>query len=317
MSSRTDENRLDVLRRRAERAIDEGRARHLVEPLLEKILLLADDDERSRAFAHRHLAELKLETDPWGSALHLRQAISFEPHDDVLHSLMALAQALLGNHRMAVACYRRALAVAPRNPWYHHNLGHILDVALDQPERALPHLMLALRTAQPPEHEIVASAAHCLARLGRLKEAKRLAERAVRAAPSNTDHRTLLRWIRDGAPGVDAPARSVRAAVEVVEADVPALLERHMRAAGLSASQVERARALWADYQGERDSRGKKPEVCAAAVHYAIALVHGLDGETQASIARRYGVAPRSLSMRYGEMRDVLALRPGDPRYAG
>ena len=59
----------------------------------------------------------------------------------------------------------------------------------------------------------------------------------------------------------------------------------------------------------------QKPEVIAAAVHYAIALVLGDRGVTQASIARRYGVAPGSVSTRYADIRDTLALRPGDPRY--
>ncbi|HJL24073.1 MAG TPA: helix-turn-helix domain-containing protein, partial [Polyangiaceae bacterium LLY-WYZ-15_(1-7)] len=92
--------------------------------------------------------------------------------------------------------------------------------------------------------------------------------------------------------------------------------EREMRAAGFSAQQVERAKDLWRDFRNRREVRVGKPEVFAAAVEYAIALIHSRRGATQAKIARRYGIAATSLSSRYGEIRDTLALRPGDPRYA-
>lgn len=308
---------MDSLRRRAERAIEEGRGRLVVEPLLEAILEQAEEEDPASAFAHRHLAELSLERDPWGAALHLRKALATQSNDDVAHSLMALAQALLGNYRAAVGAYRKALRNAPGNPWYHHNLGHLLDVALDDPKGALPHLTFALEHSDPTEHEIVASAAHCLARLGKLERAKALAERAVEAALDNKDHAALLRWIESGAPP-DEPVHPLRAETRPAPNTqdlVASLLERHLADAGFSAPAVERAHALWADYRDERSPRVKKPEVCAAAVHYAIALVFGEDGVTQASIARRYGIAARSLSTRYADIRETLELRPGDPRY--
>ena len=209
MSGRIDERSVETLRRRAERAMDEGRGRRVVEPLLERILKLAPEGDPCRIFAHRHLAELHLEEDPWGAALHLRKVLGAKPHDDVSHSLMALAQALLGNYRAAVSFYRRALALEPRNPWYHHNLGHLLDVALDQPYAALSHLQVALQHADPPEHEITASVAHCLARVGRITDARELAEQAALAAPESDDHRALLAWIERGAPA-DTPVHGLK-----------------------------------------------------------------------------------------------------------
>ena len=50
-------------------------------------------------------------------------------------------------------------------------------------------------------------------------------------------------------------------------------------------------------------------------VEYAIAKVEGFRDVTQADIAERYGVAPGSISNRYGEIRAALELTPGDPRY--
>ncbi len=308
--------------------MDEGRGRRVVEPLLERILEIAPDGDPGRVFAHRHLAELRLEEDPWTAALHLRKVLGVKPHDDVAHSLMALAQALLGNYRAAVSSYRRALTLEPRNPWYHHNLGHLLDVALDDPYTALAHLELALANADPPEHEITASVAHCLARVGRMGQAKELARQAVSAAPQNRDHHALLMWIESGAPadiavqGLKAEARRppaprdrVTPEPELGERTVVKMLEERMRADGFTPRQVDRARALWADYCDEREPRVKRPEICAAAIHYAIVIVHDLEA-SQASVARRYGVTPKSLSQRFVDIQRALALRPGDPRYA-
>lgn len=316
MAGAKEEGSVEVLRRRAERAMDEGRGRLEVEPLLERILSLADEDDPSRLFARRHLAELCLERDPWSAALHLRQVLAGEPADDVAHSLMALAQALLGNYRVAVSSYRRALRIAPENPWYHHNLGHLLDVALDDPRGAVAHFEVALEQADPAEHEITASAAHCFARVGRLAQAAELAGHAVEEAPDNEEHAALLAWIEAGAGPESTQANIApfgRGAARTD--DVAAVLERNLREAGFTRREMERARALWSDYRDERAPRVNKPEVCAAAVHYAICLVLGQKRVTQVSIAKRYGVAPGSISTRYADIRETLALRPHDPRY--
>jgi tetratricopeptide (TPR) repeat protein len=323
MSVRTDERSVETLRRRAERAIDEGRGRRIVEPLLERILKMAPDGHPCRIFAHRHLAELRLEEDPWAAALHLRKVVSANSLDDVSHSLMALAQALLGNYRTAVASYRRALALAPRNPWYHHNLGHLLDVALDDPHAALGHLQVALEHADPPEHEITASVAHCLARVGRIEQARSLAEQALRAAPENRDHRALFDWIERGAGKTtrlrplhstpvaqEAQSFELRSAAEVFE-----LLEAQLRADGFTPAQISGARRLCADYCDACASEVKKPAILAAALHYALFLLHRVYA-TQAELSKRYGVTPKSVSVRYGHIRSAIDLTPGNPRYA-
>lgn len=339
---------LEVLRRRAEAALRRPRSRREVETLLERILELAPNDSESAVFAHRHLAELLIEEHPWRAALHLRRVSSVANDDDVVHALMGLCQALLGNFHSAVAAYRRALRIAPRNPWYHHNLGHLLDVALGEPHGAVDHLTSA-HNMEPLEHEITASLAHCLARVDELEEARELAEEAVRAAPRNRDHRALLEWIEGGAQTDDGPrisrgkgsrkgsagkkasgeakSRASRKqprgqqGVTEIGSDPPQhhverAIERGMREAGFSAGQVERARAMWADFADGRSIRIIKPEVYAAAVEYAIALVHGLHGVTKASIARRYGIGRGTLANRYTEIQEALSLEPGDPRYA-
>jgi tetratricopeptide (TPR) repeat protein len=469
MGERQPESAVERLRKQAEHAIAAAQGRRTVEPLLERLLHLAPDGSEPSVFAHRHLAEFRIEDHPWRALLHLRKVVTASPDDDVVHALMGLSQALLANFKAAVASYRRALAIAPRNPWYHHNLGHLLDVALDQPGAAVRHLEIAHRATHPVEHEIGASLAHCLARLGRLDEARSIASAVASAEPRNREHKNLLAWIERGAPrdgdepratreksegsapsrpesrplehrplenglankrapsrppppselhgsrglralvgstaqsvgrsaaggGADSPpsqlerkegslpsgagrraaardpspessalahraeaagrgSRPPRGAAERPSAnaeardpsdahdvgledggvtdpsaletsdldEVSSIVERIMREGGFTPEHVARARRLWVDYREQRSLRedralrSQKPGVCAAAVEYAIARLHGLDGVTRASVARRYGVSSSSVGERFDDIQVVLMLKPDDPRYA-
>jgi Flp pilus assembly protein TadD len=315
------------LRKRVERALANGARGSDVVRDLESIVREAEEGDRDALFAHRQLAELRLEESPWRAALHLRKLIAAAAADDGVHALMGLCQAMLGNFKVAIAAYRKALELSPRNPWYHHNLGHLLDVGGGNARGAIKHLRLAYEL-EPAEDEIAASLAHCLARLGELDEARALAETAVRSAPENVDHRALLEWVQHGAPtgaaterraGTEARAKVRGSAAarsrELATDPVIVLLAEHMPASGFTQEQVRRAQALWSDFSHRRGVRAARPEVYAAAIEYAMAMLHASEGITRAAVGRRYGVTPSSISNRYGEIRSVLGLLPGDPRY--
>ena len=134
---------VEELWERAEEALEASSKR--AEGLLTQLASAADEGSDASLFAHRHLAELHLEDNPWKSALHLRRVLGYCADDDVVHALMGLCHALLGNYRVAVRSYREASTLAPQTPWYHHNLGHLMDVALDDP--AAPNITFAERTS--------------------------------------------------------------------------------------------------------------------------------------------------------------------------
>ncbi|MEM6962437.1 MAG: tetratricopeptide repeat protein, partial [Myxococcota bacterium] len=174
----TSDNEVERLRREAEKALRRSRRTASVERALQRLLDRAEEGSDDSLYARRHLAELQLESNPWNAALHLRRVIQSHGSDDVLHALMGLAQALLGNYQAAARAYQRALKLAPENPWYHHNLGHLLDVALMKPARAEHHLRRAYQM-EPEQDEIAASLAHCLARIHQMNEAEELARQAL------------------------------------------------------------------------------------------------------------------------------------------
>ncbi len=322
---------LERLRARIDEALRRERPRAEVQPLVERLLAEAPEERDVQLYANRLLAELYIEDSPWQAALHLRRLLKLGPANDTVYALMGLCQALLGNFDSAVVNYERAIALQPGNAWYHHNLGHLLDVALDMPESASVHLRKA-HEAQPLEDEVTASLAHCVARLGRLEEAEALAREAQDLDPEQSSHNSLLAWIRRGAPGgsllsaderlrakdprVNRVEQSRRTRSQEIDREVIRALERGIEASGAPYVLLSRAELVWRDYRERRPAaRIGKPEVHAAALDYAVSLMHGMTGVTQSAVAKRYGVSSAAVSARYSDLRTTLALEVGDPRY--
>ncbi|EYF01625.1 tetratricopeptide repeat protein [Chondromyces apiculatus] len=186
------------LRREVERAFSADLDTDRLLPLLARLARAAPHGSEDWLFAHRHLAHRGVERDPWRASLFARRVVMLNPADDVAWAVLGLAQSLLGHYRYAVSAYRRAIALAPDNPWYAHNLGHLLDRAIDRPEEALP-LLAQATDAQPDEPEIATSYAHALARCGNLGLARKVLKRAARKG-ATADQMILSRWLDAGAP---------------------------------------------------------------------------------------------------------------------
>jgi tetratricopeptide (TPR) repeat protein len=200
---------LDRLRREVDRALHAKLDAEEVLPLLARLARAAPTNSDAWVYAHRHLAELGVEHDPWRAALFARRVLRVQSRDDGAWAVLGLAQSLLGNYRYAARAYERALELAPENPWYAHNLGHLYDVALNRPYDALPLLAQATE-AQTGEADIAASYAHALARCGKLVLAKRVLKRAIRHG-ATSDQMALWRWLDAGAPAVDAAGAAAAA----------------------------------------------------------------------------------------------------------
>jgi Flp pilus assembly protein TadD len=147
-------------------------------PMLKKLIHAAPAGSDAALFGKRQLAETILQTAPWRAAVLLREVLS-HGDDDRAWAVLGLCHTLLGNYRCATRAYTRALALTPDNPWYAHNVGHVLDVALEQPQQALRHLRFAYRELKN-EPEVASSYAHALAHAGRVNDAERILRRAVR-----------------------------------------------------------------------------------------------------------------------------------------
>ena len=323
-------------------------------PLLHRLARTAAPGSDESIFAHRQIAELIAARHPWRAALYARRVTTERPEDDRAWAVLALCQTLLGNYRYAASSYQRALSCAPKNPWYAHNLGHLLDVALGRPSEALSWLRTA--AAGAPNHgEIATSLAHALARADKIADAKKVLARAMRRGTSR-EQAALWRWLEDGAPAdKQKPPRSTPMIVPLpgtCDAEMPsekrprrarrpspaidprrdrvkaihAALDRGLENLPLGPRQRARARALTRDAvtkevfchlssAGPEDHEGALgTQSIAAAIAYAIVYVDHVP-LTQAEVAAPFRVSVARLRGRFAELRAKLDLCPGDVRY--
>ncbi|HXN33431.1 MAG TPA: tetratricopeptide repeat protein [Polyangiaceae bacterium] len=321
-------------------------------PMLHRLARVADDGSDESLFAHLRLAELLVERDPWRAALYARRVLRHRPADDRVWATLALCQTFLGNYKFAVSAYHQAIASAPKNPWYAHNLGHLLDVALGRAADALPWLERAYRGAGN-SGELSASYAHALARAGRLTDARNVLTKAMKRTASR-EHAALLKWLEQGAPpdkdhplprpapvhAIPAPSRVEETAgsdsarrVRTRRDDAPTpsrrsllltelegVLARGLASLPLDGKQRTRAKSLARDamthFSRPAGARGEAAvQAVAAAVAYAIVYVDHVP-LTQSEVAACFRVSVASLRGRFCELRTHLDLMPGDERYA-
>lgn len=139
--------------------------------MLQRLAKAATPRSEYFIYAQRNLAELIVRRSPFRAARLARSVLAVRD-DDRAYAVLGLSHMLMGNYRSAEKAYRSALALVPHCPWYAHNLGHLLDVALDRPREALPFLWIA-RRGLPHEPEIASSLAHALLQSGDKKGAQK------------------------------------------------------------------------------------------------------------------------------------------------
>lgn len=184
-------------------------------PMLERVLSVAPCDSATALLATRHLAEALIPVDAWRAARLARRVVTLAPEDGRALGILGLAYTALGHYRLALDALRRAVSLSPDCASTAHNLGHLLDVAFERPQAALPHLARA-HQALPGEAEIAASYARALARLGRDDEARKVLVPALDGDEARANA-WIARWSGDQRPGAqplppagDEPLRSGR-----------------------------------------------------------------------------------------------------------
>ena len=164
-------------------------ARDLV-PMLENLVRAAPAASEAAYFAKLRLSELIVGDAPFRAASLARDVLKSEESDRAW-AVLGLAHSLLGHYHLSAKSYRRALVLAPDCAVYEHNLGHVLDVALNRPRDALIHLERAHRSL-PEEREVASSFAHALLRSGQPEKARELLLLAVKG-PAEADE-ILKAW---------------------------------------------------------------------------------------------------------------------------
>ncbi len=283
-------------------------------PLLHRLAARAESGSDESVFAHRQLAEVLLERDPWRAALHARRVTRMRPDDDRAWAALGLSQSLLGNHVFASHALVRALACSPDNPWYAHNVGHTLDIALDRPKDAIEYLRRAYDRSGR-NADVATSLAHALARAGQARAAKAVLSQALKQSPS-PDRRALLRWIDAGARGCATSLGVVqlfasREPEEPRSSRSPRAFRRHIQGAlhrglarlPLDASQRAAAIRLARDEAQRRPPPDERAALAIAAAAAWAVISSAAIPLSQAEVAACFRTSVGSLRQRLGSVR--------------
>jgi Flp pilus assembly protein TadD len=149
--------------------------------MLARLVRSAKPGSPEEHFAKLELARLALDKQPFRAARLAQEVLRHGP-DEVALGLLGVAHMQLGHFRAARRALERALRLAPDDPAVLHNLGHLLDVAFDDPEAALSHLANASRL-QGDVPAIASSYAHALARTGQKARAEEALVCGARMSP--------------------------------------------------------------------------------------------------------------------------------------
>lgn len=117
------------------------------------------------------LAQASIAREPWRAA-RLAWELTRESARGEDWGTLGLAYTKLGHFKAAARAYRRALGIEPC-PVCHHNLGHLLHMALGRPDLGLSHLERAYQEL-PHEPEVASSLAHALFATGHASRARRI-----------------------------------------------------------------------------------------------------------------------------------------------
>jgi len=161
--------------------------------MLARLVASAPAGSPEERFAKLELARLVVEKQPFRAARLAQEVLRGGPDEDAL-GLLGIAHMRLGHFRAARRALERAHRLAPDDPSVLHNLGHLIDVAFNRPEEALPHLALASRIVGE-EPAIASSYAHALARTGQKARAEQLLVREARLS-QGLAHATVEAWTR-------------------------------------------------------------------------------------------------------------------------
>ncbi len=158
-------------------ALSQGLPKRDLFAMLARLVKSATPGSPEELFAKLELAELVVREDPFRAARLALDVLRAGP-DARAYGVLGIAHSLLGAFRAARRAHEQAVALAPEHPGYRHNLGHLLNVAFDQPAQALVHLLFAYEGA-PEEPEIGSSYAHALVRAGQAAKAVFVLEKAL------------------------------------------------------------------------------------------------------------------------------------------
>lgn len=291
-------------------------------PLLEKLLRLGRNSLALKEFVYGNLGHAYLSLRRFDKAEDcLQKAVKLNPRESRYHYLLGLVYSASGMISEALKEFEYAVRMGRDKSEYQRTLGWAKFVS-GQTGEGIRRLKKALDLDNKNVYAY-ADLASCYMKINRFDEARRVLKEGLSKVPGDPFLlRTQSAVERTGGEyrKVKEEEKRVKHRIDKIKNSefhkVRKSLLRGMRLAGYSETQKKSAEKLWYDFYKMRKLQIRRPESWAAALEYTIARLDLIEGETQKTVASKYGVSETIVSSRFNDICRTLDIRVFDKRYS-
>ncbi|MER3445641.1 MAG: hypothetical protein C4291_01870 [Candidatus Dadabacteria bacterium] len=290
-------------------------------PLIEKLLRLGRNSLTLKEFAYANLGHAYLSLRRFDKAEYcLKKAIKLNPRESRYHYLLGLAYSASGMISDALKEFEYTVQIVDNKSEYQRALGWAKFVS-GQTTEGIKHLKRALDLDNRNVYAY-ADLASCYMKMNRFNEAIRTLRKGLLRVPGDPfllRTQNVVERTGDEYKKVKEEEKRVRYRIDKIKDSefhkVRKSLLQGMRLAGYSETQKKSAEKLWYDFYKMRKLQIRRPESWAAALEYTIARLDLIEGETQKTVASKYGVSETIVSSRFNDICRTLDIRVFDKRY--
>lgn len=291
-------------------------------PLLEKLLRLGRNSLTLKEFAYGNLGHAYLSLRRFDKAEDcLKKAVKLNPQESHYHYFLGLVYSASGMISEALEEFECTVRMGGDKSEYQRTLGWAKFVS-GQTGEGIKHLKKALDLDNKNVYAY-ADLASCYMKINRCNEARRILKEGLLKVPGDPFLlRTQNAVERTGGEykKVKEEEKRVKHRIDKIKNSefhkVRKSLLRGMRLAGYSETQKKSAEKLWYDFYKMRKLQIRRPESWAPALEYTIARLDLIEGETQKTVASKYGVSETIVSSRFNDICRTLDIRVFDKRYS-
>jgi tetratricopeptide (TPR) repeat protein len=309
------------VKRQIEGKLERGHFKSTI-PLFEKLIRLGRNSLTLKEFVYGNMGHAYLALRRFDKAEDsLKKAVKLNPHEPRYHYLLGLVYSASGMISDALEEFECAVRIGGDKSEYQRALGWAKFVS-GQTGTGIRRLKKALDLDNKNVYAY-ADLASCYMKINRFNEARRILKEGLLRVPG--DHlllRTQNAVERTGNEyeKIKEEEKRVKHRIDKIKDfefhKVRKSLLRGMRLAGYSETQKKSAEKLWYDFYKMRKLQIRRAESWAAALEYTIARLDFIEGETQKTVASKYGVSETIISSRFNDICRTLDIRVFDKRYS-
>jgi tetratricopeptide (TPR) repeat protein len=309
------------VKRQVEGKLERGQFKSAI-PLLEKLLRLGRTSSTLKEFAYGTLGHSYLSLRRFEKAEDcLNKAVKLNSQEPRYHYLLGLVHSASGMISEALKEFEYAVNIGGDKSEYQRALGWAKFIS-GQTEEGIKRLKKAIDMDNKNVYAY-ADLASSYMKINQFNEARRILKVGLLKVPGDSfllRTQNAIEHTRGEHKRVKEEEKRVKHRIDKIKDSefhkVRKSLLRGMRLAGYSETQKKSAEKLWYDFYKMRKLQIRRPESWAAALEYTIARLDLIGGETQKTVASKYGVSETMVSSRFNDICRTLDIRVFDKRYS-